>query len=393
MILSSRQADCCPPASPRRSSLAFLLALTVAGVNCLAAAPANDAFAMATVLSGTSASDSASNSGAGKETGEPDHAGDTGGLSLWWEWTAPDDGLLTLSTAGSLTGFGLPLDTVLAIYTGSAVDGLTEVGSNDEDTTGLGTSRVLAFVSSGTTYRIAVDSPAAFAEPAVGTFALSLSLDINGANDNLADRNVLSGEHGSFFWTNRDATAEAGEATHGAAGGASVWWEWTATFDGPVTFTTETSAANVPEGGQLDTLIAVYEGDGSSHASLSVIANDDDTGSNLSSLLILNAETGKKYFIAIDGKNGASGDFHFCFSRGLPARIDAIERLGDGSTRLTITTAAACRLRIEANPDLSNPAGWSRVPSGRLNDQVGTFQFTDASSIGKDALFYRVSNP
>ncbi len=253
MILSSRKADRCPPARPRRIGLAALLALTVAGVNSLAAAPSNDAFVMATVLSGTSASDSASNSGAGKETGEPDHAGDVGGRSLWWEWTA--------------------------------------------------------------------------------------------------------------------------------------------TFDGPVTFTTETSASNLPEGGQLDTLIAVYEGDGSSHASLSVIANDDDTGSNLSSLLILNAETGKKYLIAVDGKNGAAGDFHFCFFRGLPARIDDLERLGDGSTRLTITTAAACRLRIEANPDLSNPAGWTRVPSGRLNDQVGTFQFTDASSIGQDALFYRVSNP
>lgn len=273
------------------------------------------------------------------------------------------------------------------------MDGLTEIVSNDEDTTGLGTSRILAFVTSGTTYRIAVDSSAAFVDPAVGTVSLSLSLDVDGANDNLGNRKVLGGEHGSFLWTNRDATSEAGEATHGAAGGASVWWEWTSPFDGPVTFTTETSDINLPEGGQLDTLIAVYQGDGSSHASLTLVANDDDTGSNLSSLVILTAEAGTKYFIAVDGKNGVTGEFHFCFSRGLPAQIDAIERLGDGSTRLTITTAAACRLRIEANTDLSNPAGWTRVPTGRLNDPVGTFQFTDASSIGKDLIFYRVSNP
>ena len=390
-------SSACPgfkqPTKPRSLGILGALAFHLAGVTACFAAPANDDFAMRSILSGTSDSASLSNADATKETGEPAHAGDPGGLSLWWEWTAPSDGLLSLSTAGSLTELGSPLDTVLAVYTGSAVGSLTPVVSNDHDTTGFGTSEVLTFVSAGTSYQIAVDSSAAFVAASEGTVMLSLSFDAGGNNDNLVNRKLLTGTHGSFLWTNRNATRETGEATHGGTGGASVWWEWTSPFNGPVTFTTEASASRTPESGQLDTLMAIYEGDGSSHASLSVISNDDNTGSNLSSLIVLNAEAGKTYYIAVDGKGAAMGEFHFCFSQGLPAHIDAIERLGDGSTRLTITTAAACRLRIEANADLANHAGWARVPNGRLNGQTGTFQFTDASSTGKDAVFYRITIP
>jgi hypothetical protein len=50
--------------------------------------PANDAFASATAIPGNSYNLSfASNAGATKEPGEPAHAGDPGGKSLWWRWT------------------------------------------------------------------------------------------------------------------------------------------------------------------------------------------------------------------------------------------------------------------------------------------------------------------
>src|SRR6266576_2725460 len=90
------------------------------------AAPVNDNFANATILSGTSATGSGSNVGATKETGEPLPAGNAGGKSVWWFWTAPSAGTVTVNT------FGSTFDTVLGVYIGSSVSGLGTVAGNDD---------------------------------------------------------------------------------------------------------------------------------------------------------------------------------------------------------------------------------------------------------------------
>lgn len=111
--------------------------------------PVNDDFANAfSILSG-SGTLSGSIREATAETGEPSHAGTGPGQSIWYRWTAPGDGTYTFLTAGS------EFDTVLAIYTGSSVANLTEVGSNDD---GDGLASVLSIVASqGTSYSLAVD--------------------------------------------------------------------------------------------------------------------------------------------------------------------------------------------------------------------------------------------
>ena len=129
-------------------------------------APANDNFAAATVLTGTTFSVSGSNIGATLQTGEPKHAGTTGGKSVWWSWTAPSTGTFTLATTGS------SFDTTLAIYTGSAVNSLAVLKSNDDQSSRLRTSKVVVSAVSGTTYRIAVDGYRA----AAGAITLSGSL-------------------------------------------------------------------------------------------------------------------------------------------------------------------------------------------------------------------------
>ncbi|HUQ64321.1 MAG TPA: hypothetical protein VM121_11250, partial [Acidimicrobiales bacterium] len=113
-------------------------------------APGNDLFGQAQALTGTSGSVSGSNVGASKQPNEPDHAMAVGGASIWYKWTAPEDGDATFETCGS------NFDTVLAVYEGVAVDDLTEVGS-DDDSCGSG-SRVVFLATGGTEYRIAVDS-------------------------------------------------------------------------------------------------------------------------------------------------------------------------------------------------------------------------------------------
>ncbi len=111
--------------------------------------PANDQFANRTVVSGGTTV-GGTNIGATGEAGEPDHALVSTPLnSVWWSWSSPVPGQLTVSTLGS------DFDTTLGVYVGSAVGALTEIASND-DFSGL-TSRVSFRVTPGAIYAIAVD--------------------------------------------------------------------------------------------------------------------------------------------------------------------------------------------------------------------------------------------
>jgi Ca2+-binding RTX toxin-like protein len=116
------------------------------------AAPANDNFADAQVANtGDTNPTFGSNVDATKEAGEPVHAGDEGGASVWYRWTAPSSGAATVDTCDST------FDTLLGVYTGGSVDGLTEVGSSDDNCIfGFG-SFVDFQAQEGQVYRIAVD--------------------------------------------------------------------------------------------------------------------------------------------------------------------------------------------------------------------------------------------
>lgn len=110
----------------------------------------NDPFAGRIALSGTSLAATGSNAGATKETGEPQHAGSAGGKSVWWTWTAAAAGTVTIDTFGSV------FDTLLGVYTGTSVNALTAVASND-DAPGVYQSSLSFTAVAGRTYQIAVD--------------------------------------------------------------------------------------------------------------------------------------------------------------------------------------------------------------------------------------------
>lgn len=120
--------------------------------------PTNDNFANAIALTGTNILTTGSNDNATREPGEPTHAGNPGGKSIWWLWQAPDTGYVTISTAGSLSSVtpGYALDTVLGVYVGSTVSALTEIVSNDDGPIDV-TSQVTFKAVGGTVYRVAVD--------------------------------------------------------------------------------------------------------------------------------------------------------------------------------------------------------------------------------------------
>jgi len=113
--------------------------------------PTNDDFAAATELTDVAGTASATNARATKEPGEPAHAGNEGGRSLWYYFRAPTPGSLHLSTQGS------DFDTLLAVYTGDSVANLTLVAANDDAQPGSGYSELTATLAAGQVYYIAVD--------------------------------------------------------------------------------------------------------------------------------------------------------------------------------------------------------------------------------------------
>jgi hypothetical protein len=115
------------------------------------AAPANDRFAGRVRFEHDVGLALGSNAGATTEPGEPDHAAAGGTSSVWWSWIASEAGVLVLSTRGST------FDTVLAIYTGAAVDDLELVVENDDhELIDDETSIVRLRVAEGTEYQVAV---------------------------------------------------------------------------------------------------------------------------------------------------------------------------------------------------------------------------------------------
>ena len=236
--------------------------------------------------------------GATKETGEPDHAGDPGGSSSWYRWIAPASGRVTFST------FGSDFDTVLAAYTGSAVNALTEVASND-DANGLTTSEIGFAATQGTTYSIAIDGKGGDSGPSL------LFWILHPPNDDFAAAQLLSGDHGSVDGSSVGATKEPSEPNHaGTAGGASVWYRWTAPATG--TMTLDTCNSN------FDTVLAVYTGTDAAH--LTAVASNDDgpPACGLGSQVAFSVNGGTTYDIAVDGFDGDWGTFDVAWTRTNP---------------------------------------------------------------------------
>ena len=119
------------------------------------------------------------------------------------------------------------------------------------------------------------------------------------------------------------ATAESNEPAHGGSpANASVWWEWTAGFDGPVT--ASSAGSDVP------TTLAVYEG----FPPTEVVTGNGTSGQGAT--LPFSAVDGETYLFAIDQKN-STGELEFTLGHAgtVPANddlSDAIQLTGANAT-------------------------------------------------------------
>jgi Ca2+-binding RTX toxin-like protein len=300
--------------------------------------PPNDSLVAAKAIVGNVITQQGSNVAATKQSGEPNHAGNAGGASIWYRWQAPSGKPVTIDTAGS------DFDTLLAVYTGGyrGIGTLIPTVAND-DAAGTRQSAVTFTPNPGTTYQIAVDGYQLNGTAAQGNVMLHLGQAPG--NDHFADAVQLTGTSATRpLDSNRGATKEPSEPNHAStAGGASVWYRWQAPTDGTVTIDTI--------GSSFDTLLAAYTGAGYA-APLTVVAANDDIGGSPAvsqSRIQFNATEDTVYRIAVDGypRNGvaATGDLKLSLRQRPPNDLFANATVLTGSdvTRTGDTNESATK--------------------------------------------------
>ncbi|MSU45857.1 MAG: matrixin family metalloprotease [Lacunisphaera sp.] len=222
--------------------------------------PANNNFGNATTITlstDNTGTFSGSNVAATKETGEPNHANNLGGHSVWWKWTANGTGSTTMTTLGS------NFDTTLAVYNGSASSALTTITSNDDVQSGVVRTSTVAFnASSGTTYYFAVDGR----DAAFGSVTLNL-------------RATLTGDSAAPVITTQPASATV-------TTGGSATFSVVATGAGPLTYQWSFGSTAI-SGATSDTLTLnnVQSGSGGSYAVVVTNAAGSTT-SNSATLIV-----------------------------------------------------------------------------------------------------------
>jgi hypothetical protein len=286
----------------------------------LSRAAVNDFIASATRIF-ASATLGGTNIGATKEPGEPQHAGNAGGASLWWRYEGDSVPVpVSISTAGS------SFDTLLAVYTNAAIvnregvplmESLRLVTFNDDAGTSTSRTSVVEFIPRlGTAYWIAVDGY----NGAQGNVRIALTRQLQGprpTNDLFNAATVLRGSSVVTNVNTFSATSEFGEPSQIASktGGKSVWYRWIAPATGTVYVSTKWS--------DFDTLLAVFIG--TNITSLDHIASNDDDGGLPTSALTFTAVAGTEYRIAVAGYLNASGDLVLTLNQPMlvPPRITA----------------------------------------------------------------------
>ena len=441
--------------------------------------PPNDDFANRILIVGTPATVSGSNVGASKEPGEPDHAGYTGGASVWWTWTAPFSGVVSIS-AGLHDDwgyhYGYPL---LAVYIGPSVSALTTVASTASFSWGS-PAQVSFTVVKGTAYQIAFDdlygytgnivfnltalpvvvmvsptngsmfigptnitlaadasapdgnisrvdfysdstwigsatsspysiiwtnvtggsySASARATDNEGAYANSstVSFRVTPPNDDFANRISITGAATVATGSNAGANKEPGEPDHaGYAGGASVWWTWTAPFNGAVFISA--SLSNAWDGYYGYPLLAVYTGP--SVSALSTVASTASFSWGSPAQVSFTAAQGTTYQIALDENFGYTGDIVLNLTE--TPIVVMLSPTNDsvfiGPTNITLTADASAfgdtvsRVDFYSGSSLigfatNSPYSitWSNVPFGSYTVNArathNTDSFTDSASI------------
>jgi hypothetical protein len=322
----------------------------------------NDLFANRILIPPAGGRINAYNLGATEEAGEPNHAY-AGSASVWWTWTSP----LTTNTTIQATGVGL-FQPLLGVYTGSAVNALTLIGSGGV----FSESKVTFMATAGTTYQIAVDGLGG----ETGDFTLLVDQGQPPPNNDFASSILVTGATNSITGSNLLATPEASEPAPHFAGGKSVWWKWVSPGYGQATISTI--------GSDFDTVMGVYTN--TPLANLTFIASDDDAGGNRTSQVTFDAIRGATYYILVDGYDGETGAITLNISGPAADTRPVLSGVSfsPGNFQFQLPGGIGQPYKIQWSSDLIT---WNDLHTGTLSAHLLFFQDTSPVQARR---FYRV---
>ncbi len=276
-----------------------------------AAAPPNDNFAAATVMTGNHWLTFGTLFGATSESNEPILTGYPNGPTAWWRWQAPTSGYIRVRTWGSEG------ETMLAIYRGATLDTtrLITFGSSHADRANNAEANIE--VTAGESYSIQVmgasyASPTFITDPFLPS-RIQLSLvyafvDAVPPNDKFANAVLISGPTADLIVNNAGAIRETGEPVDQPdALGNTVWVTWTAPSDGVWQLDAQE--------GDFDNITSVYTGQSVDTLTLLDFGDSDSSfGGNPyvgGGHVNFAAKAGQKYHFQVQGAALAGADYQF----------------------------------------------------------------------------------
>lgn len=330
----------------------------------VALAPVNDQFAAAELLPGVNGSISGSNASASKESGEPIHARNRGGASVWYKYVALGNGVMTVDTSGST------FDTVLSAYKGTALNNLKPVAVNDD--AGVSTRARISFgIQLNDVVYIAVDGSYDHANGVIasGTIQLVYSVANAPANDNFASARVLAANGEELTTTsNQGASTESGEPTiFGNPGGKSIWYKWTSPAVSGRSYTFTIDCRNLAGTAGVYSYFGLYSGN--NFANLLIVS----VGAYVNHFEITwLASSNTTYYFKLDGTDPGTGvvPVNYSLSLGITRDRQMADFDQDGKADISVFRPST--------------GTWYTIDS--ITDQLRTLQFEtlgDKPALGK----------
>ncbi len=309
----------------------------------------NDAFADRTVLSGATASSIAYNDSATHEPSiiEPDN----GYRTMWWQWTAPSHGRVTIAATGS----DATVPRRLSVFLGNSLTALRLIGTAGGSTASAYAPSLSLPVTAGQTYQISLGNYSnSTGASLVISAILDSNTDINGlnvaslasvTNDLFANRVVLTPSSGaSVISYGAYAGLEALEPA--AAGYGTMWWTYTAPAAGTVNLSTTGSNTTIAK------YLTVWTG--GALGSLTQVARAGSSTNELPSLSF-SAVANQTYQISVGAHSSANAAGTVVLTLGGPPgpQDAAVEGLViDHAVRLRWPTVNSASYRLRSSNDL-----------------------------------------
>lgn len=256
-----------------------------------------DRFVERAVLEGSQAIGVAGIAPASFDTFQPKQTGRA--RDVWWQWTAPATGVVTIDTLESTT------DTMLTVYSGVPVNDPPfadlDMVARNADVPNSKCSQVVFQTEAGRSYQIAVGDEYG---GALGNIILKLNLVPNNlpaavpGTDLFVHRPDLEGVPCTGVACNTFGDLEAFEASSPGGCGRTVWWSWKAPATGTMVVDTQ--------GSGIGTTLRIYTG--WDLATLPEVAFNDDVPGGRWSMVELRAVKDTVYQIRVDGDYGDKGN-------------------------------------------------------------------------------------